>query len=223
MAVVPTKDIEALQFFETHVAIWQGAPATIGLSALLVTSLDNAAKAARLQLSAQQAAKTAAKTATNTFHGGMTTLRGVGADLIKTIKAFAETTNNPNVYNLAQIPPPAAPSPPPPLSAPEDFTADPAADGTISLAWKGSLRSSTFFSIFRRGPGETNFSQIATVAAKGFIDTAPPPPAGPAQAQRTVEYLVRAQRQTEIGPATPTVSVVYGAGGQLFTSVKLVA
>ncbi len=223
MSVVPTKDLDALQFFETHVPIWQAAPATIGLTAALVTSLDNAAKAARLQLSAQQAAKTAAKTATNTFHGGMTALRGVGGDLIKTIKAFADTTNNPNVYNLAQIPPPAAPSPPPPLEAPEDFTADPAADGTISLKWKGSLRFSTFFSIFRRGPGEANFTQIATVAAKSFIDTAPPAPKGPEQANRSVDYLVRAQRQTEIGPATPTVTVVYGAGGQLFTSVKLVA
>lgn len=223
MGVVPDKDVDALQFFEFHVPIWQSAAASIGVSASMVTGLDNAAKAARSQLNAKETARQASKTATNAFNGGMTNLRGIGADLIKTIKAFADTTNNPNVYNLAQIPPPAAPTPAPPLEAPTNLVADPAADGTISLKWKGSIKYSTFFSIFRKGPGEAGFFQIATVAAKSFIDTAPPPPTGSSTGSRTVEYLVRAQRQTEIGPPSSSVTVTYGAGGEMFTAVKLVA
>jgi len=32
---------------------------------------------------------------------------GLGSDMIDTIKNFAQTTDDPNVYTLAQIPPPA--------------------------------------------------------------------------------------------------------------------
>lgn len=224
MPIVPNKDAEAITFFEAHIPVWTTAAASIGVTPLQITSFDTQVKAARAKLTAAIAAREASKTATNAFSTSVGTMREVGADLIATIKAFAETSNNPNVYDLAQIPPPAAPTPPPALVAPENLTADPAADGSISLKWKGSIKYSTFFSIFRKGPGETGFTQISTVASKQFIDPAPPPPAATASGvARTVEYLVRAQRQSAIGPPSSIVTVTYGAGGQMFTSVRLVA
>jgi hypothetical protein len=220
MPIVPTKDTEAITFFEAHIPVWTSSPTSIGLTALLVSGFDTQVKAARAKLTSAIGAREASKTATNALNTSVGTMREVGADLIATIKAFADTTNNPAVYDLAQIPPPAAPTPPPALTAPENLVADPSADGTISLSWKGSIKYSTFFSIFRKGPGETGFTQIATVASKQFVDPAPPPPTATA---RVVEYLVRAQRQTAIGPPSSIVTVTYGAGGQMFTSVRLVA
>lgn len=220
MPVLPQGKLDKLMWFEERISQWQANAVAIGLTPALATSMKGLITAGRAAYDAAQAARIAAKNATFTQDVAIGAMVDLGGDLIATIKSFAETTNNPAVYTLSSVPPPAPPSPPPPLTPPEDVLADPNADGTITLKWKGSLKFSTFYAIFRKGPGETTFSPLATVAAKSFIDVSPTPPTATA---RTVEYIVRAQRQAELGPPAPPAVVTYGAGGQMFSGIQLAA
>jgi ribonuclease BN (tRNA processing enzyme) len=75
-----------------------------------VTALDGATTHARKAYNDHLAAQQAAKAATDAFYDKVRLMHaspGAGADMIQTIKTYAQTTNNPNVYVLAQIPPPA--------------------------------------------------------------------------------------------------------------------
>ena len=68
-------------------------------------------------------------------------LRAAGADIIRQIRTQAEVTNNPNVYNLAQVPPPAPPSPAPLPGQPTNFTVGLTGSGGILLTWKSTNSS----------------------------------------------------------------------------------
>ncbi len=103
---------------------------------------------------------------------------------------------------------------------PTDCTADPNADGTITVRWKGPLANQTFFTVWRRaysGPtpplNALPFTQLAAIAARGFIDSSVP------TGVSTVEYQVRAQRGTAASaPAIATAlfgSTAQGGGGGL--------
>lgn len=220
MGVIPIKDIDAVQFFESHIPIWLQAPNTLGLQAGQVTSMDTATKAARNAYTAQQNTKEAAKAATVTFHNNVSTMRSLGADLIKTIKAYADTTNNPNVYALAQIPPPAAPTPQPPPGQPTDFRVELTGGGAIALSWKSTNSAPSggaFFTVRRRLAGESNFTMLGGTGSKSFIDDTVP------FGTNAVTYLVQGFRGTEPGPESEQLSVQFGAGGSSVTAVKLAA
>ena len=158
MSTVPVKDIECIQFFEFHYPIWNSAPpATIGLTPLQLTALDIATKAARNTFTAQQNAKNAAKAATVNFRTAIGTLRNSGADLVKAIRAFAQTSNNPAVYSLAQIDPPAPPVPRPAPGQPNDFTVNLSTEGAIVLKWKATNAAASggvYFNIRRKLSGD---------------------------------------------------------------------
>jgi hypothetical protein len=62
---------------------------------------------------------------------------GTGADMVQTIKTYAQTKNDPNVYILAQIPPPAQGGEggtTPPSGTPFDFTVGLLQDGSVAAA-----------------------------------------------------------------------------------------
>ena len=113
MAILPESRLGRVEFFEAHIAAWvAGAGAnTIGLTAAQTTALNAKITAARTAYNAMIVAREASKAATQAFYNAEAALSDNGAALLATIKAFAETTANPNVYVLAQIPPPAQPSP----------------------------------------------------------------------------------------------------------------
>jgi len=221
MAVVPDKNLDAVQFFESHVPVWQAAPTTIGLTPALVTSCDNAAKAARAAYTAQQNTKNAAKAATATYLNSVSALRNIGGDLIKTIKAFADTTSNPNVYSLAQIPPPAAPTPLPPPGQPTSFAVQLTPAGALYLSWKSAnsaASSGAFFTVKRRLEGESTFTLIGGTGSKSFSDDTVP------FGTNTLTYIVQGFRGIEPGPESEQLSVQFGVGGQAVSAgVKLAA
>lgn len=215
MGIVPTKIQEKIQWFEQRIAGWQASPAVIGLTALQVTNFKNILLNARAKYDLAQAARMASKSATVVQDSAVAGMADVGADLLSFIKSFAEASADPAaVYAAANVPPPAPPTPAGPPIPPTDVVADPNADGTVTLRWKGSLASQTFYSVWRR-TGSGQFQSIGSVAAKSFIDTAVP---GPTPGNNTVVYYVRAQRNLEMSQPSDEATVTFGSGGQLLAA-----
>lgn len=220
MSTVPRKDLETIQFFELHVPVWTGTPAAIGLTPAQVTALDTLTKAARNTYTAQQNAKNAAKAATVNFRSAIAALRNNGADLVKLIRAFAQTTNNPNVYALAQINPPAPPTPRPAPGQPTDFTVALTTEGAISLRWKAanaSPSSGAFFNIRRKLAGQNAFEIIGNTGSKSFVDDTIP--LGTTHAT----YIIQGYRGTTAGEASDQFVVQFGVGNGLNVSLYKLA
>lgn len=211
MSVIPSKDLDAVQFFETHDPLWTAAPAAaIGLTVTQVTAQTSLTKTARDAYTAQQAAKVAAKNATLMFHNAVTAMRSGGSDLVATIKAFAQTTNNPNVYTLAQIPPPAAPVPAPPPGQPMNITVSLESSGAITLAWKAvnsAPNAGTFFSVQRKLSTEAAFSLVGNTGGRTFTDDTLE------QGTPGATYIIQGHRGTMDGVASEQVSVQFGVSG----------
>lgn len=208
MAVLPDRVEERIAWFEQRIAAWTASAELIGLQDTQVAQLTPLITAARAAFNAAQAARTAAKNATFTQSNAVRELSAFGGDLIKTIKAFAESSGNPQVYTIASVPAPAPPSPAGPPKAPENVAADPNADGSITIRWAGSMANQTFFTVWRKLGSTGTYTQIGAVASKSFIDTQVP--AGLA----SVSYLVRAQRNNIVSPASDVSTVQFGGGAQ---------
>ena len=207
MGVLPSKLEEKIAWFEQRKALWTTNAAAINLLPTQVTQIQDLTAAARAKYDAAHAARNAAVAATYDMQQAVDAMTTFGADLVKTIKAYAETTGNTDVYGLAQVPAPAAPSPAGVPKPPEDLTADPNADGTVTLRWKGALKNQTFFTVWRRIAENGAFVQIGALAAKKFVDTAVP------QGVTRVAYEIRAQRGQLVSTPSAEVSVNFGAGG----------
>jgi len=220
MTVVPNKDLDAVQFFESHVPVWAATPAAVGLTAAQVAALDTATKAARNAYTAQQNARNAAKASTSAYHTNVGAMREIGGDLIKTIKAFAATSNNPNVYAIAQIPMPAEPAPLPPPGQPNDFDVRLTGSGAIVLSWKcanAAPSSGAYFTVRRRIGTQGAFTLVGGTGSRTFIDDSIP--AG----SPFVTYLVQGFRGEQPGPESELVSVQFGAGDNFNAQFKLAA
>src|SRR5690606_33509652 len=76
---------------------------------------------------------------------------------------------NPEVYELAKLAPPSPPAPIAPPTSPTEFRADPNADGTITLTWKGTLSQNQSFDIERSIDGGT-FTFVKNVRGKRWLD-----------------------------------------------------
>jgi len=209
VGVVPTKDIEAIQFFESHIPVWQSHAAAIGVLAANVTSLDTATKAARTAVTDQFNAKQAAKAATTGLNNAVDAMRNVGGDLIKTIKAFADTTNNPNVFTIAQVPPPAPPSPAPPPGQPEKFKVELTPSGAILLSWKAKNAAASggvYFSVRRKLNTEAEFHLVGNTGSKSFVDDTI------TQGTTGATYIVQGYRGLNAGEESEQVAVQFGVG-----------
>lgn len=210
MGVVPTKDVDAVQFFESHIPVWQTNAAAIGLTAAQVTAMATAVTAARKALGDQSTAKQAAKASTTTLHTAVSAMRTMGGDLIKTIKAYAATTDNQNVYSKAEIPPPSAPTPVPPPGQPTKFKVELTPEGAIMLSWKAdnaAASSGAYFSVRRKLNTETDFVLVGNTGGKSFVDDTI------TQGITGATYIVQGFRGLNAGPQSEQLSVQFGVGG----------
>jgi hypothetical protein len=191
--------------------VWEANAAAIGLTAAQASGLKTAATSARATYNDQIAAANAARVATNLARDTIAASRSTYADALKTIKAFALTQADPGaVYNLAQIPPPAAPSPMPPPGLPTDIRAGLETDGSVTLRWKAVNppgASGTVWTVSRKLPGEASFSFVGAAGSRIFTDETLP--AG----QSNVQYVVQGQRGQAVGQASPPFTVMFGHGG----------
>lgn len=98
---------------------------------------------------------------------------GAGADMIQTIKTFAQTTNKPNVNVLAQIPSARSEARRLRRARRVDFTMNLLQDGSLRLRWKCSNPSGTVgtsFEVKRQQGGAEPFEFVGTTGVKSFTD-----------------------------------------------------
>lgn len=214
MSVIPDKKVDQLQFCESHTTPWQTNATGIGLSAGQATSFKTLTTAARTAWDAAIAAKNAYHAAVVNQNAALSAaISGTGgaSDLIRIIKGFAENSANPNnVYQLAQIPPPAAPQPAPPPGQPTDVSVALESSGAITLRWKAvnaAPNAGTFFSVQRKLGGEASFSLVGNTGAKFFTDDTL------MQGTPSATYIIQGHRGTTDGDASEQISVQFGVSG----------
>lgn len=214
MSVLPRSRQEMITWFSDRAAAWAADPAGIGLTALQVSDMAAKIAASESALGDANASKIASRDATVVYHAETDDLRSFGADLIKVIKAYAESTNDAGVYAAASVPPPAPPTPAGPPDKPTDFEAELLSGGGLHLSWKGTASKSAYFSVFRKAEGETAFTLLDSPKDKFFDDNTIPAGAN------SVIYYIQARRDDfRVDSIQYTVS--FGAGGA--TSLTMAA
>jgi hypothetical protein len=221
MGVVPDTRLGKIEFYEAHITPWTTNAAGIGLTPASVTALGTLTAAARTAFNAAEAARQAAKAATQNFYDKVRDMHsgpGAGQDMIQTIRNYAESQNKPNVYVLAQIPPPADPSTAPPPGTPLDFTVGLLQNGALELKWKCNNPSGTqgtIYEVKRRTGGSGSFGYVGSSGVKNFTDDTV------AAGSPSVTYQITAVRSTQRGnPAQFTVN--FGVGGPGLTIASVV-
>jgi hypothetical protein len=224
MGIVPDSRLGKIQFYENHLSPWGDNASAIGLTAAAVTSLGGLTTNARKAYDAAESARQAAKAATQAYYNAVRAMHngpGAGADMIELIRNKAQSTNNPEVYALAEIPAPATPGTLPPPGTPTDFTVGLLQNGAVELKWKCANPAGaqgTVYEVKRRSGAAGSFVYAGSSGVRTFVDETLQ--AGTA----SVTYQVTAIRSTQRGnPAQFTVNFgVGGAGGAGFaiTSVS---
>lgn len=227
MGTTPKTRVGRIEFYEAHLPAWKAHGGAIGLSAGSVDDLSALTASARAAYEQQRLAEAALRAATAKFHERVAAMHqgaGAGADMLRTIRAFAESTNDPGVYNLAQIPPPAVPGVVGAPGTPFDFRVRLLQNGAIELKWKCRHprgAEGTVYEVRRcvdgpsgGGGGGGAFAFVGSVGAgKTFADETVP--AGSA----SVTYQVTAVRSTGRG-APARFTVRFGTGAM---TVKMAA
>lgn len=217
MAVLPKSRDEMIAWFSDRISAWGASPLSIGLTAAQVTELATLLGVADTALNDATAARIASKDATVVYHATADALRDYGADLIKVIKAYAESTGNASVYSAASVPPPAPPTPAGPPTQPTDMAATLLPGGGLRLTWKGTTAQKAYFSVYRRAEGQTGFTLVDSPATKTYDDFAIPAGAN------SVTYYIQARRD-DFRVDSPYFQVNFGSGaGTTVTTLSMAA
>ena len=137
MAILPSKIQDLVNFGTMHWPVWQTNAAAIGLTVPQSTAFKNAATDLAAKFTDVNNAREAFRVAVVAQNTSMGAFRTIAAEDLALIKAFAMTQANPTVvYNLAQIPPPAAPGPVAAPGQPKEITATLDGTGSVTLKWK---------------------------------------------------------------------------------------
>jgi hypothetical protein len=226
----PTKISEFVPWLSARASVWKAAPATVGLSALQATAVDNASKALTAAFDAANKARQQSKNATVEQNDAM---RDAMVQLqldLRIIDAYAAASANPAaVYSAAEIDPPATPSPVPAPGAVSDITVGIDINtGATVLKWKGNNpggSANVSYIVRRKLTPSAEFAFIGTAGSSGpdartFTDSTLP------QGVDSVTYLITATRGSSTGPSVQ-VQVRFGtigSPGQFgVTSVKMAA
>ena len=212
MGIIPDGRTERINFFENRLTIWAQNAAAIGIDPTQATQIAGLTVQARTLFNAAQVARDNAKSATQAQNEAIDAMAAYGSDLIKTIKAYAETESDPGVYNTANLPLPKPRTPLGPAPTPENVTLRLTRAGTIAVGWDADTRGRMAFVVERRTrmPGElpTAWSIAGTTTTKSFIDETLP------TGLESVEYRVLAERPGGRSEPTDPVTALFGTGGQ---------
>lgn len=220
MSVLPRRNIDLIDFCVSRITNWTTNAEQIGIEASQVQALNALVTQAGNALDAAVKARNGARSATVTLEDSMGELRRSAATIVRQIKAFADAQSNPQVvFALAQINPPAPPSPVPPPGKPEDFLITLNSDGSVTLSWTGqgsAASSGTFYTIYRRLPGQAGYVSVGgspgTTTERrraSFTDATIPASA----ASAGVHYIIQGFRGTRAGTASDALVVQFGADG----------
>lgn len=211
MAVLPTSRLEQLEWFESHNGIWTLNSGALNLTSAQMVVLSNLTNAARVAYQAMLSAQQASKNATQAWYDAQEAMSDKGADYIKTIKAYAATTNNPGVYTIAQIPPPRAPQPAPTPSQPTNLSGAISPQGVLTLTWssdRSGPSSGLFFHVERKLGDNGPWTSLGATQELTYTDAAI------TTYGMAVTYQVQARRGDKASPwSMPLVVDLVNAGG----------
>ena len=215
MSIVPSTNIGKLTFYEAHIIGWTAIPAQLGLLSSDCSSLATLITAARKAYDTQQTMLESSKAATQTMKNAVAAMHTLGSADIAKIKAYAESTHNPGVFPLANLPEPGTPSPVGPPGTPTDFNASIDQSGAVKLTWKCANPvgiGGTIYEVRRRTGANTNpFNFIGFNGKREFVD------AELTAGSTGVTYQVTATRSTMRGnPAVFNVAFGINGGGGMF-------
>lgn len=209
--VIPQPKMDYLLFCQTHITPWTDHAAAIGLTAPMVEAWKSLYTEAQASWNAAKEAREAAKGATMVSDQNIALSRASTAELVRLIKNYALTQNDPMVYALAQIPAPLPPSSLPPPAQPTDLRAAlNTEDGSLTVRWKANNAkgvTSVVYYIRRRIGLAGAWEPVSAVGGRVFTDDTVP--AGSA----IVQYQVQGQRGTQLGPVSATMTIFFGVGG----------
>lgn len=191
MPIVPDTISGKIQFFEEHLPVWTADPTTIGLTPAQVTQLASLTTAARTAFDAAQTVRMNSRTATQTQNRAVADMADFGSDLIKTIRAFAQTSGDESVYELAAIPAPAPPTPAPPPTTPAGVAAVIDASGNVVITWESenaAPHTGAYFTVRRKLESQAGYEEIGASGSRRFIDASIP------HGTVSARYQVRAHR-----------------------------
>jgi hypothetical protein len=201
---------EQIEFWDKRVSpFWEPNVFALGLGAGYLNSMSDALADTKAKYEAALIAREEAKMATLALHQSLGLLNKKGSAIVQTIRAKAKADDNPNLYVLADIRPPAAPTPSGIAPVPRSLEGFIDNDGNVVISWKGSLAHATFFTVWRRLPGETEWTQLGSVRSRKFHDTSLE--AGTPAAS----YKVFAVRSSGTSEGSEILTVVFGTQGQL--------
>jgi len=221
MPIVPPNRLEKVQFYENHLNPWGINAAAIGLTAQEVGDLATLTIAARGAYNQAEMARQESKAATAAFYEAVRDMHngpGAGSDLIKTIQTFAQSTDDTNVYTLAEIPAPQPSSAAPPPGLPFAFSVGLLPIGALELKWKSNNpegTSGTVYEVARATSGGSTFETVGISGVRSFIDDTITSGSSP------VTYQITGVRSTKRG-VTAEFTVKFGvAGAQIVSSTTL--
>ena len=210
MPTYPTSPRSALlEWCRVHDPIFFDHCSEIGIGKDQAVIFRGAVASAAAALLAQEQARQAALVATQEVERAFAALTAQAGDAVRSIRAFAGTNTDPaKVYSIAEVPPPATPSPVPPPARPSRLTVRlDATTGSLTLRWKATnptnARGTTYI-IRRKLPGEADFSFIGVAGKKWFVDETL------TAGRQSVQYTVQGQRANLSGPVSPVFTVHLG-------------
>jgi hypothetical protein len=213
MSTVPANAKLRLEFYEAHIAPFTSNAVAIGTTTTAVTDLSTKTTNARDKYSAKVAAEQAAKVATSEWHSAVNAMSVAGSAIIDQIRAKAKITGGTSIYDLAEIPAPATPSPIPAPGQPTDLVITLTQSGAFDMKWKcpnPSNSTGTTYNIFRRVGAVGEFSYVGGSGAREFTDDTVPTGAA------LIMYKIQAVRSTLVGPfATFNVFLGVSSGGAM--------
>ena len=203
---------EFIAWCRAHAPAFNEHADEIGLSQQQAADFGLLADTAWADMVAQETALLAYRAATETVKDSVRQLRVSAGTCVRLVRAFAEARTDPlAVLNLARLQPAADAAPAPPPATPRNLRASlDASTGAMTVSWKCAQpagTSGTTYLVSRRLAGELGFSFLGASGRKVFVDDTLP--AGIKQ----VEYIVRGNRGTRAGAASPILLVRMGATG----------
>lgn len=209
---IPSTIPEFINWCNVHGSLWTTNATQINLTpaqatafASLVTNLNKANADTEI-------ARTASKDATMGLQNAIDAARGLASIYVSTIKNYAESTHNPNVYALGGVSPNSPPGTAPLPVAPTEFTAGVNPDGSLTIKWKASQPlgvSGVTYLVSRRINGaEGPYTFVSSEGSnKSFTDTTLP------VGVDKVEYIVQPKRGMSFGPQSNVFTVQFGSVG----------
>jgi hypothetical protein len=210
MPLVPAKKDQKVAFYRSKIEPWTTNAVAIGTTTTAVGALDTLVTAAETAIADQIAKLAAYRTAVETADAAVEAMGVAGADIISAIRTKGRTGGQ-AVYDLAQIPAPATPTPIGNPGTPEALKVELHPDGSIKLTWKcanpaGS--TGTLYHVFRSMGNPNSYGFIGGTGSREFTDATVP------SGSSVVYYKIQAIRTTAIGVAGEFM-VRFGIGGSV--------